>query len=625
MWRGESKAMKTASRYHNRRLLNQPASSHTALLKLYHGVLTSGCTLGLLVAATSHSQAQTTVSGIIAGETWTAANSPYHVVGDVFITALTIQSNVVVQIDGNLEIEVAGLLQVNGTCGSPVLFTPQDKTKAWKGLLFRDAVPGSYFNGAIIEGAKLSAVRITNTSPAFTNCIIRNNSSPDFGGGILAHPAAGQTLILDGCIVSNNLANPTYGSGYGYGGGILVDGSMLLLQSTVVSNRTKGYYGYGGGVFAVNGNCTMQNCTIAFNAPNAQANDDAAGIYFDSTGTLQMNNCVVASNGLAGASAQFSGGGVLAYRGATKLINCLIVGNLHEGIYFRSGNGSIINSTVVYNENTHWGVYSYGATVGMTNSIVYYNWPAGVGGNVVSAYSDIEGGVQPGPGNISFSPALCPGSLSLIRGSPCIDAGSPNSSYNDACIDDTLCAIYSKGAARNDMGVWGGPGACFGLGPRSWCSCEAPTIVSQPRSQSSCLGQSVNLCVGASGSPPLAYQWWFKGSPLPGQTTNCLILGNLQASNAGPYAVVVSNSCGSITSAPVQLVVNDACVDICMYAGLNISGLAGRTYELRYTTDLANTNFATWAFLATNMTPWLYIDTNSCGSPKRFYGVKLLP
>jgi hypothetical protein len=62
-----------------------------------------------------------------------------------------------------------------------------------------------------------------------------------------------------------------------------------------------------------------------------------------------------------------------------------------------------------------------------------------------------------------------------------------------------------------------------------------------------------------------------------------------------------------------------------MYAGLNISGLPGRTYELRYTTDLNNTNFSTWTFLASNSTPWFYIDTNSCGLPKRFYGVKLVP
>lgn len=154
---------------------------------------------------------------------------------------------------------------------------------------------------------------------------------------------------------------------------------------------------------------------------------------------------------------------------------------------------------------------------------------------------------------------------------------------------------------------------------------ESPAILTQPRSQSSCLGESIVLAVGATGSQPLSYQWYFNGVIKVGQTTSSLTLSSLQGSDSGPYWVVVSNPYGSATSETAHLIVNDACVDICMYAGLNISGVPGRNYELRYTTDLNNTNFATWTFLGTNVTPWFYIDTNSCGSPKRFYGVKLLP
>lgn len=590
----------------------------------------SSLLLSLLLNASPDAAECTQVSGIVAGDTWTAANSPYCVVGDVFVVALTIQPGVVVQVDGDYEIEVAGLLEVNGACDQPVLFTPKDPVKGWKGLLFRDAVPGSYFDTAIIEGATMSGVRITNTPPAFINCVIRNNSSPDFGGGILAHPAVGQTLKLDGCIVSNNLANPIYGSGHGYGGGIYVQGSAELLHTTVVSNRTKGYYGYGAGVFAGGGNCALRNCAITGNVPGASYSDDAAGVYFDdpTTGTLEMSNCLVTSNGWAGAGAQFSGGGVLVWRGTAKLANCVVAGNTHEGLYFRSGNASVVNCTVVNNDVGHWGIYSHGATVGVTNSIVYFQYGANVGGNAVCAHSDVQGGVQPGPGNISFAPALCPANLSLIRGSPCIDTGDPDARYNDVCIEDTLCTPFSRATSRNDMGAWGGPGACQGIGPRQWCSCEAPTIAAAPAPQSSCLGQTATFCVTAVSSTAVSYQWWFKDAPMTGRTDRCLVLTNLAKSDEGEYWVVVSNACGSVTSVRAPLIVYDACVDIHMYAGMTITGQTGKTYVLKYTTDLNNNDFATWTPLATNTlgdASWFYLDMESPFSPRRYYGVKLQP
>jgi hypothetical protein len=153
-------------------------------------------------------------------------------------------------------------------------------------------------------------------------------------------------------------------------------------------------------------------------------------------------------------------------------------------------------------------------------------------------------------------------------------------------------------------------------------------IATQPQGQVSCLGGSGTFCVAATGAEPLKYQWYQASTLLTGQTNSCLTLMSLQASQAGLYSVVVTNAFGSVTSAPAQLVVNDACVGICMYAGLTIAGQAGSNYVLKCTTDLGITNFADWTPLATNtMTSsnWFYLDMESCGSPRRFYGVKLLP
>jgi len=75
-----------------------------------------------------------------------------------------------------------------------------------------------------------------------------------------------------------------------------------------------------------------------------------------------------------------------------------------------------------------------------------------------------------------------------------------------------------------------------------------PLITSQPAGQKREPGQSVTFSVTAIGTPPLGYQWWKDGAPLAEATSSSLTLTNLQRADAGGYAVVVSNPCGSVTS-----------------------------------------------------------------------------
>jgi hypothetical protein len=122
----------------------------------------------------------------------------------------------------------------------------------------------------------------------------------------------------------------------------------------------------------------------------------------------------------------------------------------------------------------------------------------------------------------------------------------------------------------------------------------------------------------------LGYQWFFNGAPLSGNTGTNLTLSPLQKTDAGAYWVVVSNVFGIVTSAPAQLTVYDACIDLHMYAGLNISGQQGSSYVLSYSTDLSNTNG--WVPMATNTmgsSGWFYLDMDSPFSPHRFYKATL--
>jgi len=67
-----------------------------------------------------------------------------------------------------------------------------------------------------------------------------------------------------------------------------------------------------------------------------------------------------------------------------------------------------------------------------------------------------------GVGNINFNPVFKnEDTLQIVEGSKCIDAGNPDTMYNDIEDPKNLgFALYpSLGGLRNDMGAHGGPGA----------------------------------------------------------------------------------------------------------------------------------------------------------------------
>jgi hypothetical protein len=69
-------------------------------------------------------------------------------------------------------------------------------------------------------------------------------------------------------------------------------------------------------------------------------------------------------------------------------------------------------------------------------------------------------------------------------------------------------------------------------------------------------GYPVTLSVNASGTAPLAYQWYFNtNTVIPGATTNSYAFPSVQPADAGIYTVVVTNAYGSVTSSPAGLTV----------------------------------------------------------------------
>lgn len=82
-----------------------------------------------------------------------------------------------------------------------------------------------------------------------------------------------------------------------------------------------------------------------------------------------------------------------------------------------------------------------------------------------------------------------------------------------------------------------------------------PLIVQQPQSQTGYLGTNAMFSVVASGSAPLAYQWYFTSDAVAGATNASLTLTGLSAADAGDYFVVVTNLYGSATSSVATLTV----------------------------------------------------------------------
>ncbi len=84
----------------------------------------------------------------------------------------------------------------------------------------------------------------------------------------------------------------------------------------------------------------------------------------------------------------------------------------------------------------------------------------------------------------------------------------------------------------------------------------APTITTQPASQSVAVGSNVTFTVAASGTAPFTYVWKKGTETIANATGATLTLNNVQLADAGNYSVVVSNSVGSATSNTATLTVS---------------------------------------------------------------------
>ncbi len=87
----------------------------------------------------------------------------------------------------------------------------------------------------------------------------------------------------------------------------------------------------------------------------------------------------------------------------------------------------------------------------------------------------------------------------------------------------------------------------------------APTITTQPLSQTVTAGQMATFMVVATGTAPLSYQWQKNGAGILGANSSTYTTPTTTSSdNGAQFTVVVSNTAGSMTSSAATLTLNAA-------------------------------------------------------------------
>jgi hypothetical protein len=127
----------------------------------------------------------------------------------------------------------------------------------------------------------------------------------------------------------------------------------------------------------------------------------------------------------------------------------------------------------------------------------------------------------------------------------------------------------------------------------NWVLGEAPEITAATRTYVVRRGSQLTLRPGVSSGLPTnsAYQWFLEGHPLEGATNRTLALTNVQRTDAGDYAVRVSNLIGSVwhEAATVELDLTQLTLAESTFEGGNDGwGLSGDVTNLTFQASNGN-------------------------------------
>jgi hypothetical protein len=147
-------------------------------------------------------------------------------------------------------------------------------------------------------------------------------------------------------------------------------------------------------------------------------------------------------------------------------------------------------------------------------------------------------------------------------------SGATTNTYTIAAANDSAAGIYTVVITNAYGSVTSSVATVTVLDP--------PVITAQPASLTASNGWPASFSVTATGTAPLAYQWYFGMNAISGATAANYSLAAVAATNAGNYSVVITNAAGSVTSGVAALsVVVPPTIEILTNESFTISSGAG--------------------------------------------------
>lgn len=334
----------------------------------------------------------TSVSGTVGTTTWTPAQSPYCVTGNISITGtLTVAAGTSVLVNPTFSINVAsgGSLIAQGTLTAPIVFTSANASPApgdWAGLNFASGSIGSTITSDNYSGGSLLQYTIvefagpgvtTAESLFFDSCTIQNNrTTTTNGAGISANQAAGRQVVLKNTLVLNNTVATNL-----YGGGLYATQRAAIYSSKFFNNTITHAANFlrGGAAYLGGDNNLVTSSQFINNSLNStQSNHQGGALFFNGdfntiTGNTFQGNLVSLINTAHGAAAYLMSNN-------NTITNNLFTGNTATAVTAGSYGGALVvngfGNTLTRNTfsgNTSTGTNSYAGAVslGNNNTLVY--------------------------------------------------------------------------------------------------------------------------------------------------------------------------------------------------------------------------------------------------------------
>lgn len=396
------------------------------------------------------------ISGVMEG---TLPAGTYIVVDTIWVnpaTSLIIQPGTRMLMDSIASILVFGDLHAVGTASDSIYFIPNsDSCNQWMTIKF-NRTDSTLASGELgychFSGASKGAVNVYAQSDVIIHNSTIDNCWATWGGGI--YISFSSPIIRD-CVISNNWC-------IGDGGGIYNTHSNTIIENCKVFNNYcyngSTASGQGGGGICANhtSSPTITNCEIYDNYTIGRG----GGIALSDSSNAIISGCIIYNNQSIG-----RGGGIFIGSCTPTIMNCTIVNNAAD----TSGGGIDIN------------IYStmYNCIPYIRNTIIANNLQAGVSFYDTTSFVDFcfnnifgnsggnfSGEFIPVPGalglistvnlngdscdmyyNLYSDPMLInAGGINyrLMTGSPCIDAGDPETGIDPDLTIKDMGAVFTE-------------------------------------------------------------------------------------------------------------------------------------------------------------------------------------